>query len=275
MPDYVRLIRQECHAWACLISTLAALDRTTNPVRRHDLQLRLVRMFPCSSYLTQQLAVMQHSTCLQGRLRWSVSLLQHTAGPAAHPNLYLCSLVDMWARSGDVSCIKGYFEWFLSRFSSQGGGRPRQKNGMGSSDVLELLSSVTRASPAVKGIGKSGFLSRYAVHSSAMKWCTAGSRSCSFFDPNQMPTFWLSYLSLLHEHEDSNAAYGLFYRAVNACGLCKGVWLKGLGALSGFIKGTESSTLLETMMGREIPLKTLPAEVLLEQLDTDAIADAS
>ena len=92
--------------------------------------------------------------------------------------------------------------------------------------------------------------------------------SCDFFDPNQLPTFWLSYLSLVNAHEDSGAAYGLFYRAVNACGLCKGVWLKGLSELSGCMKGTESSTLLETMMSREIPLRTLPAEVLLEQLDS-------
>jgi hypothetical protein len=273
MPDRVRCIRQECHAWACLICTLAALDRTTNPVRRHDLQLRLVRMFPCSSYLTQQLAVMQHSTSLGGRLRWSVSLLQRTAGPAAHSHLYLCTLIDMWTRHSDVSSIKGYFEWFLSTFSSQGAGTGRRKSGKSSTDVLELLSSVTRPSPAVKGIGKSGFISRYAVHSSTMKWCSAGSTSCSFFDPNQIPTFWLSYLSLLRQHEDGNAAYGLFYRSVNACGLCKGVWLNGLRALSEVMKGRESITLIETMMSREIPLKTLPAEILLEQLDTDAIAD--
>lgn len=269
MPEHVRCLRQECHAWACMISTLAALDRTTNPVRRHDLQLKLVRMFPSSSYLTHQLAVLQLSSCLQGRLRWSISLLQRTAGPAAHPNLYLCSLIDLWRRHSDVSSIKGRFEWLLSAFSSQGGGRPRLKNAMGTADVLELLSSVTRASPAVKGIGKSGFISPYAVHSSRLKWGTSSKQSCEFFDPNQMPTFWLSYLSLVNEHEDSSAAYGLFYRAVNACGLCKGVWLKGLSTLSGTMKGTESSTLLETMMGREIPLTTLPAEVLLEQLDAE------
>jgi hypothetical protein len=273
MPEHVRSVRQECHAWACMLSTLAALDRTTNPIRRHDLQLKLVRMFPSSQFLTQQLAVMQHTTSLQSRLRWSVSLLQRTAGPAAHPNLYLCSLADLWRRSGAVSDIKGRFEWFLSMFSSQGGGRPRHKSSMGTADVLDLLSNVTRTVPATKGFGKSGFISPHAVYSSRLKWCESSNRSCDFFDPNQMPMFWLSYLSLVHEHGDSAAAYGLFYRAVNACGLSKGVWLKGLGALTGTMKGTESSTLLETMMGREIPLKTLPAEVLLEQLDADMDAD--
>lgn len=267
MPGHVRAVRQECHAWACMICTLAALDRSTNPVRRHDLQLKLVRMFPSSSYLTHQLAVLQQSTCLQGRLRWSVSLLQRTAGPAAHPNLYLCSLIDLWRRHSDMPSVKGRFEWLLSAFSSQGGGRPRHKNSMGTVDVLELLSSVTRGTPAIQRFGKSGFISPYAVHSSRMKWCASSKQSCDFFDPNQMPTFWLSYLSLVGAHEDSSAAYGLFYRAVNACGLCKGVWMKGLSEMSGSMKGTESSTLLETMMGREIPLKTLPAEVLLEQLD--------
>ena len=157
MPGRVRAIRQECHAWACMVCTLAALDRATNPVQRHDLQLQLVRMFPASAYLTHQLAVLQQSTCLQSRLRWSVSLLQRTSGPVAHPNLYLCSLIDLWRRHSDVGVLKGRFEWLLSAFSSQGGGRPRHKNSMGTADVLELLSSVTRGSPAVKGVWEVGF----------------------------------------------------------------------------------------------------------------------
>lgn len=275
MPDQSRFQRAECHSWACMICTLGAIDRNANPARRHDLQLKLVRIFPGSSYLGHQLAVMQHSTRLQGRLRWSISLLQRTTGPAAHPSLYLCSLIDLWKRKSSVFTIKSRFEWLLSLFSSQGGGRPRHKNSMGTVDVLEQLSSATQSVPAVKGIGKSGLISPFALDSAKLKWLSGRTPSFNFFDLNQIPAFWMSCLSLVHEHEDSSAGYGLFYRSVNACGLCKGVWLKGLSAMSGSMKGTESSTLLETMMGREIPLHTLPAEVLLEQLDAGTSAEVS
>eukprot|EP00892_Ulva_mutabilis_P009892 jgi/Ulvmu1/7275/UM035_0063.1 len=102
VPESLSSIRQECHGWACMLATLASLERSTAaPQMQQDLQLGLLQRFPASPYLSYQTATLCAVTVMPARLRVCSRLLLRRAGPTAHPNLQLIPVVEACMIRGD------------------------------------------------------------------------------------------------------------------------------------------------------------------------------
>lgn len=224
VSEGLRSIRQEFHGWACLLTTLASLERhATAPQLRQDMQLQLLQQFPASAYLSYQTAAMCADTPMPTRLRMSVSMLLRVAGRTAPPNMQLVPVLDACMVEGNTNAGRV----LLNRLASH---RPPQRKRWataapcGPLDALRCACGPTHACLRVQGIGR---LDSQGSHFLACcKW-TQPCGDCAIYSTSRLVVIQLAYMQLLTSRIPASPAdaLNLGISARHHSRWCKGLWL--------------------------------------------------
>lgn len=222
--ESLRSIRQEFHGWACLLTTLASLERdATVPQLRQDVQLQLLQQFPASAYLSYQTATMCADTSMPTRLRMSVSMLLRVAGRTAPPNMQLIPVLDACMVDGNSNAGGVH----LSRLASH---RPPQRKKWATATPYGPLDALQSAwAPMHSCLGLLGVRNLHSQGSRLLA-CSAWTEprsNCAVFSTSRLAVIQLAYMQVLTlrnaaSHPD---ALHLGISARHHLRWCKGLWL--------------------------------------------------
>lgn len=211
VPEGLRNIRQECHGWACLLTTLVGLENSTvAPQMQQDLQLEVLQRFPASAYISYQTATLCAVSVMPTRLRICSRLLLRQTGATAHPNLQLLPVIECCA-------VKGDFYGGRCRLGRLIATRSLQRRKLGLDVAMGPLDALRRAT------------STAAQGSDVLPCCTSGKpfHSCTVYNMSRSAVLQLAYIQMVKASHcgSSNDSLHLGISARHRFRWCKGVWL--------------------------------------------------
>jgi hypothetical protein len=261
LPDSMKASSVAHAVWSCTLSTLATLPEASVSNRElHAFLVPAVTLHPHTPYLHNQLATLLRTAHLGSQLR--IINAQLLAAPVATAAVQLVAAVAEihTGKAGEAHSVRRVFESALRGATplnialELAAARTMDEGGQGG--VMEALEREVKAAEVARG-------RRFG-------WKVPSSLLAVAGPPETAAGLWVMYLRWCAAVGALKDAHGVLLRGLSACPWSKGLWLKGIFALSGELSGPEVEHLLSAMQERGVVLMTEPSEILLRRISLAA-----